>query len=277
MLSAQTTQFSTVYGPVKSWRFGRSLGIDPIGLISTCSFNCVYCQLGEIQKHTTMRQIFVHTAQILQELQAITSWDGVDVVTLSGSGEPTLALNLGDILAVAKRVTGLPTVVLTNSTLLGDPSVRSDLSWADMVAVKLDAVSSKQLLQVNRPVAVIDLPEILAKIELFRQEYQGFLAIQTMLLSPWSAQMQAEYIQILQRLNPDEIQLNTPSRPRSLRRNLNNRGNEVIIEMPEHGDAAELVNFGRQLKCVSADVLQGFAAKIQTATNIPVRYAPIPS
>ncbi|MEK6624776.1 MAG: radical SAM protein, partial [Bdellovibrionota bacterium] len=34
----------TVYGPVKSWRFGQSLGIDPIFHVSTCSFNCIYCQ-----------------------------------------------------------------------------------------------------------------------------------------------------------------------------------------------------------------------------------------
>ncbi|MGK7944070.1 MAG: radical SAM protein, partial [Microcystaceae cyanobacterium] len=42
-----TENFLTVYGPVTSWRYGRSLGIDPIGSLSTCSFNCVYCQLGE--------------------------------------------------------------------------------------------------------------------------------------------------------------------------------------------------------------------------------------
>jgi len=274
MLSAQTTQCSAVYGPVKSWRFGLSLGIDPIGVISTCSFNCIYCQLGEIQKHTTQRQIFVHTAQILQELQAITSWDGVDVVTLSGSGEPTLALNLGDILAVAKRVTGLPTVVLTNSTLLGDPSVRSYLSSADMVAVKLDVLTSKQLHQVNRPVAGIDLADILNGIELFRQEYRGFLAIQTMLLSPPSATMQAEYIQILQRLNPDEIQLNIPSRPRAIKRNLETRGNEFSAQTEgRQGDESKLNNISRKLTCVNTDIVQTFATRIQEATNIPVRYA----
>ncbi|MHC1586646.1 MAG: radical SAM protein, partial [Candidatus Hecatellaceae archaeon] len=36
-----------VYGPVASWRLGLSLGIDPILPPKTCSFNCVYCQLGE--------------------------------------------------------------------------------------------------------------------------------------------------------------------------------------------------------------------------------------
>jgi wyosine [tRNA(Phe)-imidazoG37] synthetase (radical SAM superfamily) len=79
-----TLPFISVYGPVQSWRFGRSLGIDPIGPISTCSFNCVYCQLGEIEVCTAERQIFIPTEQIIQDLQAFAPWE-VDVVTLSGS------------------------------------------------------------------------------------------------------------------------------------------------------------------------------------------------
>lgn len=50
--------FFSVYGPVFSWRYGNSLGIDPIGQTSTCSFNCVYCQLGEIEQITRDRRLF---------------------------------------------------------------------------------------------------------------------------------------------------------------------------------------------------------------------------
>ena len=104
--------YTSVYGPVRSWRYGRSLGIDPIGVVSTCSFNCVYCQLGEIQHHTTARQIFIPTEKIVRDLQVVNLAD-VDVVTLSGSGEPTQALNIGEILTAAKQIAGLPMVVLT--------------------------------------------------------------------------------------------------------------------------------------------------------------------
>lgn len=38
---------STVYGPVPSWRLGRSLGIDALLPPKKCTFNCVYCQLGK--------------------------------------------------------------------------------------------------------------------------------------------------------------------------------------------------------------------------------------
>ena len=92
-MTARQDYFCSVYGPVASWRFGSSLGIDPIGLVSTCSFNCAYCQLGEIEQKTEQRRIFITSEQISRDLSAFAPWD-VDIVTLSGSGEPTLALNL---------------------------------------------------------------------------------------------------------------------------------------------------------------------------------------
>ncbi|MFW9263847.1 radical SAM protein [Nostoc sp. CALU 546] len=263
--SLPDSQFSSVYGPVKSWRFGSSLGIDPIGMVSTCSFNCVYCQLGKIQKHISQRQIFVPTDQIFRDLQAITSWEDVDAVTLSGSGEPTLALNLAEILAAVKTFTKRPAIVLTNSTLLGDGTVRSALKLADIVAVKLDAISSNQLRRVNQPVATIDLPDIVAGIEQFRQEYQGFLTIQTMVLSPWKPDIVRDYIQLLQHLKPDEIQLNTPSRPRVLVRQLDARGNNVT-------ESSSYVC--QNLRCVSPEVLTVLAKQIYEVTKIPVRCPP---
>ncbi|BAY65232.1 radical SAM domain-containing protein [Calothrix brevissima NIES-22] len=253
----------TVYGPVNSWRFGRSLGIDPICSVSTCSFNCVYCQLGKIQASTAERQVFVPTMQIFDDLRTRLPLDRVDVVTLSGSGEPTLALNLEKIIGVVKKITRLPTVVLTNSTMLHDPTVRNALKVADIVAAKLDAVSSNQLQRINRPVETINLPDILAGIEQFRQEYSGHLAIQTMVLSRWTPDMVEDYIEIIQHLKPDEIQINLPSRPRVLVRKLEARGNNIAPSSPY------LV---QNLKCVSPDILAALATQIHDAINIPVSY-----
>jgi wyosine [tRNA(Phe)-imidazoG37] synthetase (radical SAM superfamily) len=255
---------TSVYGPVKSWRYGRSLGIDPIGSISTCSFNCVYCQLGDIQHHTTERQNFIPTEQIIRDLQTFAPWD-VDVVTLSGSGEPTQALNLREILTQVKQLAGRTTVVLTNSTFLGDPGVRSALELADIVAAKLDAVSSEQLRRVNRPAPGIDWSEIISGIAQFRQEYRGHLAIQTMILSPWSFETQAEYTRLMQHIMPDEIQLNTPTRPRSLSRQMETRGNHT----------QNLPYPVQNLKHLSPNLLQTLATQIQTSTGIVVRCPPL--
>ena len=254
--------FSSVYGPVNSWRFGRSLGIDPIGAISTCSFDCVYCQLGAIERLISQRQVFIPTEHILQDLQLFAPWD-VDVITLSGSGEPTLALNLGEILAQVKEMTAKPLVVLTNGTLLKDPNVRAALALTDRVAVKLDAISSEQLQRVNRPVAEVNLSEIWQGIQQFRTDYPGKLAVQTMILSAWNPEIQSDYVSRIKSLVPDEIQLNTPSRPKPLTHQLDGRGNNQIA------DCAYPVN---SLKCVDANYLKTFADRIQQQTGIPVRW-----
>lgn len=258
---AQPSSFCSVYGPVTSWRFGRSLGIDPIGTTSICSFNCVYCQLGTIQHPSDQRHVFVSTDIILRDLDTFAPWD-VDVITFSGSGEPTLALNLGELIQAVKAKTQRPVVVLTNSTLMVDPQVRQELEQADMICAKLDAAHDDSLRRINRPVPGIHVTEIVAGLECFRHRYAGRLAIQTMLLSPWSDREQAKYIHHIQRIAPDEIQLNTPTRARSLIRRLDARGNERPSE-----EVATL-----SLRCVEASVLRAFAQRLESALAIPVRW-----
>ncbi len=256
--------FKSVYGPVKSWRFGRSLGIDAIGYHSTCSFNCVYCQLGDIQQKTIQRRVYVSTEQIRQELDEVRSLFPIDVVTLSGSGEPTLALNLGDILACVREYASCPAVVLTNGSLLRERAVRSALQLADQVVVKLDAISDQQLQHVNRVAKGVNWTLTLAGIKVFAEEYLGNLAIQTMILKPWSPNVRARYIQILHDLMPDEVQLNVPTRPRLLPRRLEARENQVV--------GLKQRSAFQNLHCVSSQVLQDFAHEIETETGIPTRY-----
>lgn len=263
-MTAQPPSFCSVYGPVPSWRFGRSLGIDPIGPVSTCSFNCAYCQLGEIQRQTLQRQIFMPTQQIRQDLQAFAPWE-VDVVTLSGSGEPTLALNLAEILAAVEEIAGRPRVVLTNGTLLGDAAVRQDLAKANIVAAKLDAISDEQLQRVNRPVAGLDWAGIWAGLEQFRRDWPGQLAIQTMVLSPWPPESRAQYASLMRQLQPDEIQLNTPTRPRPLDRQVETRGARGLSRPYEV----------QVLKPASRQVLQDWARELEEGTGIPVRCVPL--
>lgn len=250
---------SSVYGPVESWRFGRSLGVDPIGQTSTCSFNCVYCQLGAIERHTDKRRLFVPTEQIRNDLQLFAPWD-VDVITLSGSGEPTLALNLGEILQSIKAITGKPVVVLTNGSLLNDPQVREELAIADIVSVKVDAVTSDDFWRINRPYDGITLSRLWDGIKEFRQMYPGQFTIQTMLLLPWAPAAQAEYIELMRSLAPHEIQLNTPTRPKPMAHHIEARGNQDTPTYPT-----------RSLKTVSAEVLRKFGDRIQQTLHIPVR------
>ncbi len=252
---------SSVYGPVKSWRYGQSLGIDPLGAISTCSFDCVYCQLGEIQRKTSDRQIFVPTQQILEDLLSFAPWS-VDAITLSGSGEPTLALNLGEILLAVKALTQRPVGVLTNGTLLTDSQVRQELFLADQVALKIDAVDRRRFVGVNRPVNHPELESLWEGMQQFRSQYTGQLSVQTMLMAPWKEADQQTYIELMRAIAPDEIHLNTPTRPRPLTHQLDARGNHT-------GNQPYPVQI---LKSVSAEVLRQMGDRIFAATHTPVRY-----
>lgn len=260
-MAHSSPSFQSVYGPVQSWRFGRSLGIDPIGAVSSCSLDCVYCQLGEIELKTSDRQIFVPTVDIRRDLLSYAPWD-VDWVTLSGSGEPTLALNLGDILAMVAEVTHRPKAVLTNGTLLHVPQVRAELAIADAVAVKLDAITPDMWRRIGRPVDSLEWSTQWTGVQNFRREYSGRFLVQTMLLSPWSEADQDQYIAQMRELHPDEIQLNTPTRPKPLNHQLDARGNHAL------GEREYPV---RSLKPVTGQVLETFRDRLQSATCIPVR------
>ncbi|MBM3269650.1 MAG: radical SAM protein [Candidatus Sericytochromatia bacterium] len=206
-----TTTQAAVYGPVKSWRLGRSLGIDLLVQSSICSFRCAYCQLGKIELPTAERREWVATARVLADLE-LSDWRSADVVTFSGNGEPTLATNLGECIRAIRDRTGKPIVVLTNGTLLNDPAVRADLAAADRVYVKLDAASDRGLRMVDNPVEGITLEGCLAGILAFRAEYAGYLAIQTMVMPMNLAEVEP-LCDLYTRIKPDEIQLNTPLRP----------------------------------------------------------------
>ncbi|HEY9705970.1 MAG TPA: radical SAM protein, partial [Allocoleopsis sp.] len=245
--------FTSVYGPVSSWRYGTSLGIDPIGSVSICSFNCVYCQLGEIEKQTLQRDVYIPTKTIISDLQGFAPWD-VDIITLSGSGEPTLAANLGEIISQIKNMTNKPVLVLTNATLLSDIQVRKELALADKVSIKLDGLNTDQVRRINRPIGRINFKDLIKGIKLFCEEYQGELGIQTMVLNDWNEKIKTEYLELLNIIKPDEVQLNTPSRPKPLKRELSGRENHQISS-----DRSLPVQV---FKCVNKDILAKLSEEI---------------
>lgn len=249
---------SSIYGPVASWRLGRSLGVDLLCIDSICSFECIYCQLGKINRVTKQRDVFVSTEAVLDDLKR-SEWENCDVITFSGSGEPTLAKNLGEVIEKVKELTGKPVVVLTNSTLLFVPEVRYELAKADTIYCKLDAWSDDVLRRVDRPHAGISLKSIISGIRLLRDEFDGFLAIQTMLLRRPKRFELKRFSEILYCLEPDEVQLNTPSRPVPKNYFLESRGN--ITESDSNSSF---------LKTLSKVELEEVRAKLAEFTKLPI-------
>ncbi len=201
-----------IYGPVASWRLGRSLGVDMVSQAEkTCSFDCVYCQLGPTRRLTRERRVFVPVAKLQEEMERLPSLE-VDYVTFSGTAEPTLAANLGEaILAVRQRLSA-PVAVLTNSSFMSDSEVRGALALADKVVAKLDAPSWELLHIVNRPAPGITFEGILDGLGRFREEYQGVFALQ-MMFYEGNRGYAGALADLARELDPDEIEVNTPLRP----------------------------------------------------------------
>ena len=163
-----------IFGPVPSRRLGRSLGVDLVPY-KTCTFDCIYCDLGRTTHKTTFRQPFVSPEEIQKELELTLSVldKKPDFITLSGSGEPTLNSNIGEIIRGVKEITSIPVAVLTNSSLLTLEEVRKDLLEADLVLPSLDAITPSLFEYINRPHSSLRIEEILSGLIQFRKQYRG--------------------------------------------------------------------------------------------------------
>ena len=203
---------SIIYGPVPSWRLGKSLGIDLVSTKGkTCSFNCIYCQLGKTIHPLTKRRQFVTTSQLAKELETVKNIDA-DYITFSGVAEPTLASNLGEAINIAKSILLLPVAVLTNSSLMSMKDVCDDLMQADVVIAKVDAPNEQIFHQINNPVVDYSFDQILRSIEHFRKGFKKKLALQMMFMTI-NKDYAREMADLARQLSPDEVQLNTPLRP----------------------------------------------------------------
>lgn len=222
----------TVYGPVSSWRFGSSLGIDPIFETSTCSFNCIYCQLGNIQKVTSEIKEYVPTKKVLEDFQeTLNNNQNIDVITYSGSGEPTLAKNLGDIITGIRKIApSIPQYILTNATLLNEPVVIENLKLLDKIILKLDAGNEEIFQLINRPDNGITLDGVINGILELKKHFKGSIEVQSMFM-PINIDNLESFANLLKKIDPDFVQLNTPKRAYPLTWERENRGNHLGIHL----------------------------------------------
>ncbi len=199
-----------VYGPVASWRLGKSLGIDLINSAKTCSFDCIYCQLGKTVHKIAERRIFVNDDTAKKELEKF-PWSSIaiDTITFSGMGEPTLAKNLGNIAKYAKKF-GFPTAILTNSSLFSYEDVQKDLEDIDWVVAKLDAPDEKIFKKINRPHESIKFDEMLDAVKEVRRKAKKF-SLQMMFIGE-NKNYAEEMASLAKEIGADEIQINTPLR-----------------------------------------------------------------
>jgi wyosine [tRNA(Phe)-imidazoG37] synthetase (radical SAM superfamily) len=209
-------QYRHLFGPVRSRRLGVSLGVDLV-THKICSMNCVYCECGETTDLTKERRQYVSCEDVCRELDHYWAHnDDPDYITFSGSGEPTLNLGLGQVIAhIKEKKPGIQVAVLTNASLMSDPAVRAELALADLVVPSVDAVFPKTFYGINRPFAGIQPTEIIDGIADFTKQFSGNVWLEIFVL-PGINDTQKELTLLktaIRKIKPQKVQLNTLDRP----------------------------------------------------------------
>jgi len=204
-----------LFGPVPSRRFGRSLGVD-LTPYKTCTLDCVFCQLGRTTDKTIERREYVNIEEVLTELEEWIDKDGqADYITLSGSGEPTLHARFGEVLALIRKKSDIPSLLLTNGTLLHLPEVRKAAAGAHVVKISLSAWDQESYGWVNRPHSGLRFDDLVEGEKAFRREYSGQLWMEVFLVPGINAMPDdvRKIAALAEEIRPDRIQLNTAIRP----------------------------------------------------------------
>ena len=208
-------EYKYLFGPLMSRRFGRSLGVD-LCPMKTCSYDCVFCQLGRTPATTIDRGEFYPLEEIRDELADWLDAGGTaEYITLAGSGEPTLYSRFGELIDFIHSKTDIPVLVLSNGSLFNLPEVRTAAAKADVVKLSMSGWNQQLLEVVNRPAGGIVFEDMLEGEIAFRSEFSGKLVVEVFLLGGMNA-IQADIVKIAEcvtRIKPDAIHLNTVTRP----------------------------------------------------------------
>ena len=209
-------KFKHLFGPVPSRRLGVSLGIDLVPH-KTCTLNCVYCECGRTADLTLDRKEYVPTDEILNELKHyLDESPALDYITFSGSGEPMLHIKISEIINFLKNnYPGYKVAVLTNGTLFYNKWVRGEVKNADILIPSLDAASNEIFKKINRPHEKLNLKEIINGLAELCREFSGVIWLEIFIvpgLNDTDSELQ-KIKNIIEKINPDKVQLNTLDRP----------------------------------------------------------------
>ena len=207
-----------VYGPVPSRRLGRSIGINNIPP-KTCSYSCIYCQLGRTDRMQISRGEFYRPEVICREAemkikQLESRQESADYFSFVPDGEPTLDVNLGAEIQLLRPLQ-VKIAVITNASLIWMDEVKDDLMKADWVSVSLDAAEEATWRKIDRPHGSLNHKRIMNGIIEFSKAYKGTLVTESMLVEGINDQEACigKIAEQLSLIRPSKAYLLVPTRP----------------------------------------------------------------
>ncbi|MBC8443531.1 MAG: radical SAM protein [Deltaproteobacteria bacterium] len=244
MEQSEKPKYKYLFGPVLSRRLGISLGVDLVPH-KTCSLNCVYCECGKTTHLTTKRDAYIPANAIRKELDRFLSENPeLDYITFSGAGEPTLNLQIQEVIQYLKQsYPRYRVALLTNSTLLDRPDVRRQIRETDLVIASLDSATETGFHRINRPHPNIDLRRVLDGLRSFRNEFENCFWIEVFIVpgindDPVEC---ARLKEAAETISPDRIHLNSLDRP-GTEKWVEPVGRSRLEQLGAHLNGAEIVD-----------------------------------
>ena len=210
--------YKHVFGPVPSRRLGISLGVDLV-VSKSCNLNCIFCECGATKKIQLERKRFKDMNEILEEISAVLKDIKPDYITFSGSGEPTLSLDLGNISKAIKENLKYQGKIclITNSLLLADKNLMKELEYIDLIVPTLNTLTQDIFEKIVRPDYRTSVEEIRKGfINLNKSNYKGKIWIEIFILENIN-DSDKNFVDIAnflksENIRYDKIQLNTIDR-----------------------------------------------------------------
>ena len=210
--------YKHVFGPVPSRRLGISLGVDLV-VSKSCNLNCIFCECGATKKIQLERKRFKDMNEILEEISTVLKDIKPDYITFSGSGEPTLSLDLGNISKAIKEDLKYEGKIclITNSLLLADENLMKELEYIDLIVPTLNTLTQDIFEKIVRPDYKTSVEEIRKGfINLNNSKYKGKIWIEIFILENVN-DSDKNFVDIAnflksENIRYDKIQLNTIDR-----------------------------------------------------------------
>ncbi len=206
-----------IFGPVKSRRFGNSLGIDLSPTKKQCNFDCVYCELRGAKSVERFDDILPLDLLLDATKTALKTHKNIDVLTITANGEPTLYPHLEAFITAIKPFLplGVKTLILSNGSRFGDKSVQNALNHFDMVKFSLDSAYQKTYKKIDRIHKSLELDSIMSGIESYAKIRRNVLICEILLVKNINDNDESmiPLADFLRKIGVDRVDIGTIDRP----------------------------------------------------------------